>query len=167
MRTPAATAYLALGGNLGDRIAALREAARRIGSLPGTEVIARSRIYETPPWGKTDQAPFANAVLAVRTTLAPEQLLDSSLAIEAAMGRERRERWGPRLIDIDVLAHGKARIASPKLTLPHPAMAERAFVLVPLLEIAPDFRLGGTSATAQLEKLDRAGIVPIADFGTP
>jgi 2-amino-4-hydroxy-6-hydroxymethyldihydropteridine diphosphokinase len=167
MRTPAATAYLALGGNLGDRIAALREAARRIGKLPGTEVIACSRIYETPPWGKTDQAPFANAVLAVRTGLSPEHLLDSALAIEAAMGRERRERWGPRLIDIDVLAHGKARIASPKLTLPHPAMAERAFVLVPLLEIAPDFRLGRTSAATLLAKLDRAGIVPIADFGTP
>lgn len=157
-------AFLALGGNLGDRIAALHQAARRISELPGTRIVAHSRIYETPPWGKTDQAPFANAVLAIHTTLSPEALLDAGLAIEAAMGRERRERWGPRLIDIDLLALGSERRATARLTLPHPAMAERAFVLVPLLDVAPDFTIDGKAARDHLARLDRSGIRPIADF---
>jgi 2-amino-4-hydroxy-6-hydroxymethyldihydropteridine diphosphokinase len=153
--------HLALGANLGDRVGALREAARRIEKLPQTRILARSRIYETPPWGKTDQDPFANAAITVRTGLGPEALLEACLGIETAMGRQRRERWGPRLIDIDVLTHGDIRMTSDRLTLPHPAMAERAFVLVPLLDVAPDFRIGSEQATDVLLRLDRAGIVPI------
>ncbi len=154
-------AHLALGANLGDRVSALREAARRIEMLPGTRVVARSRIYETPPWGKLDQAPFANAAIAVQTSLGPEALLEACLGIEAAMGRERRERWGPRLIDIDVLTHGATKMKSASLTLPHPAMAERAFVLVPLLDVAPDFLVGSEKAAAVLDRLDRDGVVDI------
>lgn len=156
-----ALCHIALGANLGDRVEALREATRRIAALPGTAILARSAIYETPPWGKTDQAPFANAVISIVTGLGPEPLLDACLGIEAAMGRVRRERWGPRLIDIDLLTHGTTRMKSDRLTLPHPALAERAFVLVPLLEIAPDFRVGNESAKALLDRLDRAGIVAI------
>jgi 2-amino-4-hydroxy-6-hydroxymethyldihydropteridine diphosphokinase len=156
-----ALAHLALGANLGDRVSALREAARRIGMLPGTRIVARSRVYETPPWGKLDQAPFANAAIAVQTSLAPEALLEACLGIEAAMGRERRERWGPRLIDIDVLTHGATQMKSASLTLPHPAMAERAFVLVPLLDVAPNFLIGPEKAAAVLDRLDRDGIVDI------
>lgn len=154
-------AHLALGANLGDRVSALREAARRIELLPGTRIIARSRLYETPPWGKLDQAPFANAAIAVHTSLGPEALLEACLGIESAMGRERRERWGPRLIDVDVLTHGATQMKSANLTLPHPAMAERAFVLVPLLDIAPDFLIGSEKAAAVLDRLDRNGIVDI------
>jgi 2-amino-4-hydroxy-6-hydroxymethyldihydropteridine diphosphokinase len=156
-----ALCHIALGANLGDRVEALREAARRIGALPVTTILARSAIYETPPWGKTDQAPFANAVVTIRTGLAPETLLNACLDIEAAMGRVRRERWGPRLIDIDLLTHGSTRMKSERLTLPHPAMAERAFVLVPLLDIAPEFRIGRAKARTILNRLDRAGIVAI------
>lgn len=157
-----ALCHLALGANLGDRVEALREATRRIEALPGTTVLARSVIYETPPWGKIDQAAFANAAITVKTSLGPEALLEACLNIEASMGRERRERWGPRLIDIDLLAHGKTRMKSDRLTLPHPAMAERAFVLVPLVEIAPEFRIGRKKAKTALARLDCAGIAPIA-----
>ncbi|MGL5446047.1 MAG: 2-amino-4-hydroxy-6-hydroxymethyldihydropteridine diphosphokinase [Rhabdaerophilum sp.] len=159
-----ALCYLALGANLGDRVEALREATRRIGALPETIVVARSAIYETPPWGKTDQAAFLNAAITVRTALKPEALLDACLGIEIAMGRVRRERWGPRLIDIDLLTHGKTRMKSERLTLPHPAMAQRAFVLVPLLEIAPDFRIGREKAKTVLTRLDRTGIVPVGQL---
>jgi 2-amino-4-hydroxy-6-hydroxymethyldihydropteridine diphosphokinase len=157
-----ALCHIALGANLGDRIGALREATRRIGQLPETAILARSAIYETPPWGKIDQAPFANAVIAIRTGLGPKPLLDACLGIETAMGRVRRERWGPRLIDIDLLTHGTTRMTSDRLTLPHPAIAERAFVLVPLLEIAPEFRIGRRKGSTILNQLDQAGIVAIA-----
>lgn len=156
-----ALCHIALGANLGDRVKALREAARRIAALPGTSLVARSAIYETPPWGKTDQAAFANAVIAIRTGIEPEALLEECLAIEAAMGRVRRERWGPRLIDIDLLTHGEISMKTDRLTLPHPAMAERAFVLVPLLEIAPEFRIGAERARSILDRIDQAGIVDI------
>jgi 2-amino-4-hydroxy-6-hydroxymethyldihydropteridine diphosphokinase len=155
-------AHIALGSNLGDKIANLRAAAGAIAGLPGTRIIARSKIYRTPPWGKTDQDWFANAALAIETSLDPFALLDSCLAIEARLGRVRRERWGPRIIDIDVLTHGEARVASPRLTLPHPAMAERAFVLVPLREIAPHLEPGGVPIDQALAGLDAEGIIPIA-----
>lgn len=154
-------AYLALGSNIGDKAGHLRQAVARIAALPETRVIARSSIYRTPPWGKLDQDWFANAVIAVETGLEPAPLLEACLAIEAAMGRERRERWGPRVIDIDLLIHGTARLESAKLTLPHPAMTERAFVLVPLAEIAPDLAIRGRPVAEILAGLDRAGIEPM------
>lgn len=156
-----ALCHIALGANLGDRVQALREAVRRIDALPGTSIVARSAIYETPPWGKTDQAAFANAVIAIRTGIEPEALLEKCLAIEAAMGRVRRERWGPRLIDIDLLTHGETSMKTDRLTLPHPAMGERAFVLVPLIEIAPEFRIGTEQARSILDRTDQAGIMAI------
>jgi 2-amino-4-hydroxy-6-hydroxymethyldihydropteridine diphosphokinase len=157
-------AHLALGANLADRFEALREARQRIEHLRETALLASSRIYETPPWGKTDQPAFANAALAVRTQLAPRALLEACLEIERAMGRVRLERWGPRRIDIDVLTYGREHIAEPHLTIPHPAIAERAFVLVPLLEIAPDFLLDGRKGSALLARLDRSGIRPVGDL---
>jgi 2-amino-4-hydroxy-6-hydroxymethyldihydropteridine diphosphokinase len=157
-------AHLALGANLADRIEALREATRRIAAEPEISLLARSRIYETPPWGKTDQPAFANAVLTLRTSLAPRALLETCLEIERAMGRVRLERWGPRRIDIDVLTYGDEHIAEPHLTIPHPAIADRAFVLVPLLEIAPDFTLDGRTGADLLARLDRSGIKPAGDL---
>lgn len=156
-----ARAFLALGSNIGDKTGHIRRAVAAIAALPGTRVTARSALYRTPPWGKTDQDWFANAAIAVETTLGPEALLEACLAIEAELGRVRRERWGPRVIDIDLLTHGETRISTDRLTLPHPAMAERAFVLVPLGEIAPDFALDGQPIATLLARLDRQGIEPI------
>lgn len=157
-------AHLALGANLADRFEALREATRRIAAVPEISLLACSRIHETPAWGKTDQPAFANAALTVRTSLAPRALLETCLEIERAMGRVRLERWGPRRIDIDVLTYGDEHIAEPHLTIPHPAIADRAFVLVPLLEIAPDFTLDGKTGADLLARLDRSGIKPAGDL---
>ncbi len=158
------TAYLALGSNLGDKVGHLRAAVAAIGALPMTRVTARSAVYRTPPWGKTDQDWFVNAVIAVETTLSPEALLQGALAIEQQLGRVRRERWGPRVIDIDMLLHGDAQRATPSLTLPHPAMTERAFVLVPLHEIAPDLVVQGRLSAQWLAGLDATGIEPMASL---
>lgn len=154
-------AFLALGSNIGDKAANLRAAVTAINALPETKVIAKSAIYRTPPWGKTDQDWFANAVISVDTGLAPLALLEACLAIEIRLGRIRRERWGPRVIDIDVLTHGNASLASERLTLPHPAMHERAFVLIPLREIAPELAISNRPIGEIIEGLDSAGIEPM------
>jgi len=159
---PKATrAFLALGSNIGDKAASLRAAVKAIAALPGTTVIATSSVYRTPPWGKTDQDWFANAVIAVKTVLEPGALLEACLAIEIQLGRIRRERWGPRVIDIAVLIHGEPHMTSERLTLPHPAIAERAFVLIPLQEIAPDLVIAGRAIGAVIAGLDSAGIEPM------
>ncbi|MCZ8182234.1 MAG: 2-amino-4-hydroxy-6-hydroxymethyldihydropteridine diphosphokinase [Beijerinckiaceae bacterium] len=158
---PRVIGYLALGSNLGDKVGHLRRAAEAIAQLPETRILARSSIYRTPPWGKTDQDWFANAALAVETALSPPALLAAVLEIERRLGRVRRERWGPRIIDIDVLAHGDAVLATDTLTLPHPAMTERAFVLVPLNEIAPDLVIRGKTVKQWLAGLDATGITPM------
>lgn len=157
-------AFLALGSNMGDKIANLDAALRAIASLEDTRIVRTSRIYRTPPWGKTDQDWFANAVVEIETALRPEALLDAVLAIEVKLGRVRRERWGPRVIDIDILSHGDARSTTERLKLPHPAMGERAFVLLPLMEIAPDYRTDGRSVAERLAELDTRGIEPMGQF---
>lgn len=162
--TGPARAFLALGSNMGNKIANLDAALRAIASLETTRVVRTSRIYRTPPWGKTDQDWFANAVVEIETGLLPETLLDAVLAIEVQLGRVRRERWGPRVIDIDILSHGDARSATERLKLPHPAMGERAFVLLPLKEIAPDYRIGNAGISERLALLDTKGIEPMGDF---
>lgn len=131
-------AWLVLGGNLGDPAAQLAEAIRRIASHPAITVIRQSRMLATKPWGKTDQPDFLNQAVALETTLQPIELLDVMLGIELAMGRVREEVWGPRLIDIDIIAYDRLELQSPRLTLPHPLAHERDFVLTPLGEIAPD-----------------------------
>ncbi|HYF93208.1 MAG TPA: 2-amino-4-hydroxy-6-hydroxymethyldihydropteridine diphosphokinase [Symbiobacteriaceae bacterium] len=131
-----ATAYLSLGSNLGDRLGYLTEAVRRL-AAPHTRVSAVSSVYETAPWGKTDQPAFLNMSVAVETSLTPHELLRHILSVEQSLGRVRLERWGPRTVDIDLLVFDQERVTAPDLQVPHPRMAERAFVLVPLLEIAP------------------------------
>lgn len=131
-------AHIALGSNLGDRVAALHRAIGAIAATPGIEVTAVSSLCETAPVGKLDQPRFVNAVMAVETSLAPQELMSRLLAIEASMGRVRAERWGPRIIDLDLLTHGETVCQTPTLMLPHPRMRERHFVLVPLLEVSPD-----------------------------
>ena len=135
MRDPV-TAYVALGANLGDAQQALRDAMDRLATLPGTAVTARSSLYRTAPVGTTGPD-FINAVVEVRTTLTAPALLDALLSIETEAGRERPWPNAPRTLDLDLLLFGGARVASERLTVPHPRMDERAFVLVPLAEIAP------------------------------
>jgi 2-amino-4-hydroxy-6-hydroxymethyldihydropteridine diphosphokinase len=131
-------AWLSLGANLGDPAAQLAEAIRRIDAHPAISVTRQSATLATKPWGKTDQPDFLNQALQVETTLEPIDVLDFVLSIELAMGRVREEVWGPRLIDIDMIAYDRVELQSPRLILPHPHAHERDFVLVPLAEIAPD-----------------------------
>ena len=130
--------FLGLGTNLGEREANLREAVRRLAALPGTRVVGLSSLHETAPWGVEDQPPFLNAVAELRTELEPEALLTAVKEIERAMGREPTFRWGPRLIDLDLLLYGERRLRTERLTLPHPHLRERPFVTEPLGEIAPE-----------------------------
>ncbi|WP_155296226.1 2-amino-4-hydroxy-6-hydroxymethyldihydropteridine diphosphokinase [Spirosoma rigui] len=130
--------YLLLGANLGDRVATLRRAIDLIGERVGV-VVQASGLYETAPWGVTDQPAFLNQVLAVDTSLTPEAVLIQTQAIEQELGRVRHEKWGARVIDIDILYAGDRVIQTPALTIPHPFLHERRFTLVPLAEIAPDF----------------------------
>lgn len=157
-RRPPERAFLALGSNIGDKAANLRAAVAMIEALPATRITRKSSIYRTPPWGKTDQDWFANAVIEIETGLDPLALLDACLEIEITLGRVRRERWGPRVIDIDLLAHGSSAMHTDRLALPHPAMHERAFVLIPLAEIAPDLAVNGQPILTLLAGLDATGI---------
>ena len=134
---------IALGGNVGDKVQSLRRALRAIAAEPGVELTAVSRLYRTPPWGKTDQDWFVNACALGRTSLEPAELLERVKGLEVELGRERTERWGPRVIDIDLIAYDEIALKTERLTLPHPELFNRAFVLVPLAEIAPDLVIGG------------------------
>lgn len=133
-----AMAWLGLGANIGDPVSQLEQAIVELAANPQIALKARSSIITTAPWGKTDQPEFCNMVIAIETSLAPEPLLETCLAIEARMGRQRRERWGPRLIDIDIIAYEREEFESSVLTIPHRHAHERDFVLVPLREIAFD-----------------------------
>jgi 2-amino-4-hydroxy-6-hydroxymethyldihydropteridine diphosphokinase len=158
------TAYVALGSNLGDRAAHVAAAVTALGALPGTRLIAVSATYETAPVGPAGQQNYFNAVAALATSLAPLTLLDHLLAIEQARGRVRRERWGPRTLDLDLLLHGGTVLDDPRLTLPHPRLLERAFVLAPLADVAPDLVLAGRSVSVHLAALDLVGIVRLPAY---
>ena len=157
-----ATALIGLGGNVGDPVAAMSAALEAIATHPRCRVTAVSRLYRTPPWGKTDQAWFFNAAARVETALEAAALLDLALGIERANRRVRTERWGPRTLDIDILDYDGRVIVSDRLTIPHPRMTERAFVLMPLADIAPDYRIEGRAVTERLGDVDSSGI-EIAD----
>lgn len=144
-----ARAYIGLGSNVGDRLANLQEAVDRLGRSAGVRVVRTSRVYETDPVGPP-QPDYLNAVVMVETSLSPRGLLEACLDVERAMGRERRERWGPRNIDLDVLGYGREQIDEPGLVIPHPRMQERSFVLVPLLELDADPPLPGGRRLADL-----------------
>jgi 2-amino-4-hydroxy-6-hydroxymethyldihydropteridine diphosphokinase len=131
-------AFLGLGSNLGDRHAALQRAADLLAGEPGVRLTRSSRVWETDPVGGPPQPDFLNAVVRAETDLEPAGLLAACQRVEAALGRVRAERWGPRTIDVDVLLYGAKAIDTPDLTVPHPRMVERAFVLMPLLEIDPN-----------------------------
>jgi dihydropteroate synthase len=158
-----AEVVLALGGNVGDKAGALRRALAALDAEPGIALTAVSRFYRASPWGKTDQDWFVNACALARTELSPEALLDRVKAIETALGRKPSERWGPRLIDIDIIAYGDVALRTDRLILPHPELFNRAFVLVPLAEIASDRVIGGrrvADAVAQPD-IEAAGVAPL------
>jgi 2-amino-4-hydroxy-6-hydroxymethyldihydropteridine diphosphokinase len=151
-------AALGLGGNVGDVAGAFIDALLRVAAAPGVTLIAFSSVYRTPPWGKRDQPDFLNMAALVETTLAARALLALCLAAERALGRRRRERWGPRTIDIDILTYGDEAIDEFELQVPHPRLNERAFALAPLAEIAPALRFGGRAAADWLAAVNCAGI---------
>ncbi len=141
-------AYVGLGANLGDPSATLRAAFGALANLPESRVVHCSSLYRTAPVGNTDQPEFINAVAALETTLAPESLLDALLDIEARFGRIRAEKNGPRTLDLDLLLYNSQQLDLPRLTLPHPRLHLRAFVLQPLAELAPDLQLPGRGSIA-------------------
>jgi len=152
-------AVLALGSNQGDRLAALQGAVEALAGTPGLTVVAVSPVYETDPVGGPEQPDYLNAVVLVEGDLAPRALLERSLTVEAAFARTRDVRWGPRTLDVDVVAVGDLRVAEPDLLLPHPRAAERAFVLVPWLDVDPDAALPGAGRVADLlAGLDLSGV---------
>lgn len=146
-------AYIGVGSNLGDPPARVRLAFEALATLPCTRLIARSRLYRTRPMGPVEQGDFINAVAGLLTQLPALALLAAIRGIEAAAGRVRAERWGPRTLDLDLLVYGGERIESPELTVPHPGIAERGFVLAPLADIAPTLDVPGVG---RVEKLLRA-----------
>ena len=158
-------AWVAFGGNLGDVQATVGQALAALDELPGIRVRARSRFYRTPAWGLTDQPDFINGVAALDTTLSPQALLAALLATEQRFGRVRAAdtpRWGPRTLDLDLLAVGELVLDEPGLTLPHPRLHERAFVLVPLAELAPGLVVPGRGRVAGLlAAVDASGIEAI------
>lgn len=160
-------AVLGLGGNIGEPERAMAAALDRLHALPDIRVEAVSALYETPPWGRTDQPRFLNSAARVGTRLAPRALLDAILSVERALGRERAERWGPRVIDIDILLYGDRAVAEPGLVVPHPRLAERAFALAPLVDVAPDAVVAGHRAADILATLDRSGLVRLKDAWWP
>ncbi len=151
-------AYIGVGSNLGDSRARVLAALDALGSLPRTRCIARSRLYRTRPFGPVQQGDFINAVAGLLTQLSAPELLQGMRGIEAAAGRVRAERWGPRTLDLDLLVFGNERIESPNLTVPHPGIAVRGFVLAPLADIAPTLAVPGAG---RVENMLRA----LADDG--
>ncbi len=158
MSGQSSTVYLSLGGNLGDPAKSMAAALRMLDGDDKTRVTAVSSLYRTPPWGKLDQPDFLNAAAAIETQLSPRALLDLCLDAERRLKRVREERWGPRLIDIDILVFGDRVIHETGLEVPHPRMLERAFVLAPLAEIAPGLSVGGRSVSERLKAVDISGI---------
>lgn len=153
-------ALIALGGNLGDVRATLAQAIAMLCDGVEVRLLARSSDYRTPPWGITAQPAFINAVIAVATSLSPHALLHRLQACERALGRDRgrQQRWGPRPVDLDLLAYDEVTLGEPDLTLPHPRLFERAFVLVPLAEIGRDRLIAGIRVGDALARVDASGI---------
>ncbi|MBO0662996.1 2-amino-4-hydroxy-6-hydroxymethyldihydropteridine diphosphokinase [Jiella flava] len=151
-------ALVGLGGNLGDPAETMAAALRAIDARSDCRVCAVSRLFRTPPWGNTDQPAFLNACAALNTDLTPRALLDLCLATERQFKRVRSERWGPRTLDLDVLDVDGEAYHDNTLTLPHPRLTERGFVLVPLADIAPDAVIAGATVAAHLASIARDGI---------
>lgn len=159
-------AYVGLGSNLHEPVQQLRNALTALTGMAGTRVLRHSRLYRSSPWGVVDQPEFVNAVAEIETTLAARGVLTGLLAIERSLGRERDgSRWGPRVIDLDLLLYGTQHIREPGLEVPHPRMAERAFVLVPLAELNPQLDVPGCGLVANLlANIDARACTPLSSI---
>lgn len=158
-------AFVGLGGNLGDVETTLTEALWAIDGLPQTSIRAQSAMYRTKPWGRDDQPDFINAVVELQTRMTPRVLLEHLLAIEEKFGRVRanEERWGPRALDLDLLVFGDQIIDEPGLHVPHPRLRERAFVLVPMAEIASSLQIVGQGKVSDLlAQVDASGVEAVS-----
>ncbi|MEZ5870309.1 MAG: 2-amino-4-hydroxy-6-hydroxymethyldihydropteridine diphosphokinase [Nitratireductor sp.] len=151
-------AWLGLGGNIGDVSASMNAALDMLDTHPGIAVKAVSDLYETPPWGVSDQPAFLNACAEISTVLPPEALLAACLDAERDLKRVRSLRWGPRTIDVDILAMDDTNLQTEELTIPHPRMQDRAFVLIPLVDLAPGLEFGGKCAADWLQLVDQTGV---------
>jgi 2-amino-4-hydroxy-6-hydroxymethyldihydropteridine diphosphokinase len=162
-----ASVLIALGGNVGDVRQTFRKAIANICGMAQAVLVARSSDYATPPWGDENQDRFVNACIEIETRLDPHALLYTLHKIETKFGRDRSKetRWGPRTLDLDLIAYDDAVLDKPELTLPHPRLFERAFVLVPLAEIAPDRVIAGRTPAAALAGISTAGIERLPDLG--
>lgn len=160
--------FVGLGGNVGDALGCLRAAMHRLMTVPRSRFISASRFYRTPAWGQENQADFVNAVAAIETALSPHALLDELLRIERDFGRERTvdgtDRWGPRTLDLDILLYGDEQIDEAGLHVPHRFLHERAFALVPLLDLVDDIEIPGRgSARNALRGVEHAAIRPLME----
>ena len=164
-----AQAYLALGGNVGNSRAILDRAVQLLCDRPDIRLNARSSDYFTPPWGFKYQPPFINLCIAVDTILSPRDLLARAQEVEMKLGRDRahEKRWGPRTADIDIIAYDDLTLDEPGLILPHPRLFERAFVLLPLAEIAGDRVISGERLSEALARVDAAGIERLPPLPSP
>ena len=161
-----ASVLIALGGNVGDVRATFVKAIANICGMTQAALVARSSDYTTPPWGDEQQEPFVNACIEIETSLDPHALLFTLHKIEKKFGRDRanERRWGPRTLDLDIIAYDDVRLDKPELTLPHPRLFERAVVLVPLTEIAPDRLIAGQTPRQALALLSADGIERLPDL---
>ncbi|CAG1004087.1 MAG: 2-amino-4-hydroxy-6-hydroxymethyldihydropteridine diphosphokinase [Rhizobiaceae bacterium] len=155
-------AFLSLGGNLGEPERSMATALRMLDADPQTRVGKVSSLYRTPPWGKLDQPDFLNVAAEIHTRRDPHGLLDLCLGAEKALKRVREERWGPRIVDIDVLTFDDLAVHEAGLEVPHPRMLDRAFVLIPLAEIAPDLVVSGKTVAERAAAIDASGIERLA-----
>ena len=162
-----ADVLIALGGNVGDVRATFRKAIANICGMTQAALLAQSSDYSTPPWGNLAQPSFINACIEIETSLDPHALLFTLHKIEKKFGRDRagERRWGPRTLDLDLIAYDDVVIDKPELALPHPRLFARAFVLVPLAEIAPDRRIAGRAVKEALAQLSTDGIERLPDLG--
>lgn len=161
MKQQLSQAWLGLGGNIGDVKVAMAQALRGLNADRAIEVAQVSPIYKTPPWGLEDQPWFLNCCAQISTSLSPEQLLERCQDAERQGKRERLVRWGPRTIDVDIIAFEGIEQTEQRLTIPHPRATERAFVMIPLADIAPQLIIGGKSIEQWLTQLDEEGIEPV------
>lgn len=161
--TKTCLAYIGLGSNLDSPLVQVTSACKELSQLPQSQLVARSHLYHSRPLGPQDQPDYINAAVCIRTTLHAEALLDALQQIEQAHQRVRQQHWGPRTLDLDLLLYGSATIATPRLTVPHPQLAERNFVLQPLLDIAPDLALpDGRKLSAILHIIGSNGLAQVA-----
>ncbi len=161
------TAFIALGSNLNDPSAQIRSALRALAALPESRLVSRSSLYRNPPVGHLEQPDFVNAVAGIETRIGARELLERLLEIERAHGRARDFPNAPRTLDLDIVLYGERTVREPGLVIPHPRMLERAFVLVPLAEIAPDAVVPGHGRVADLlRNVDTSGVIKLEDQGT-